>query len=488
MAVTGVTTNLSEYSRYHRGTTPDRSDLSVIVTTITVDSPTPGDTLTVSLFRLDGYGVVCTKLIILTTATTYTVNFDLNIDGVVPYTYGLAALGSFPAASTSDNIYRCKQGDYTIQVTDNQTQIVTDSYQFAVSIVPVWEVQNVWAKGVTFWDFEVLKPRVQPQVITGVTVTEVSENHYRGPFTLTLTIGSTLTTLAWGTIDQTGTLANGPAVPITGTGSQQLLLLNSTNDFIMVEVVPLQLPKISTAETLYIDSGRMTPTALIDAVRRATSYVQKEVVCKVEPSIVDTDPSLNGFADEQAPAETYYRPTFYNKWMNFKLPYPRILWPGDLSVTGCFGFTQTAQVPRAWLSWSEMTGIVELVPSSNAQVIWSFYNSIFVMAYLFNYPSIPGFWHYRCTVGLRDLWNERAIIRECIAKKAVLELLATQGTAYRSGVSSRSTGRDGVSQGDSYSGGSEGVFSGQIGPYRLFLEKELPKARKRFCGIQFIRI
>ena len=172
--------------------------------------------------------------------------------------------------------------------------------------------------------------------------------------------------------------------------------------------------------------------------------------------------------------------------MNFKLPYPNIL---DLAVDGYFNTAKSATVPREWLVWDERTGICELVPSTSAQVIWSFYNGIFVMAYLFNYASIPGFWHYRATVGLRDLNNERAIVREAIAKKAAFELLNSAGSAYRAGYASQSNSRDGISQSQGYtSSATYGVYGGHFTSYKEWLATEIPKIKTRFCGLQYVTI
>ena len=453
-----ILTDQTEYSRYHTGQSGDRPDFSIVTATIQVANPVTGTGLSVALFRLDGYGIVCSKSLTLTTATTYIITFDLNRD-----TYD------------TKNIYRAKQGDYTVQAADGSGDVLAESARFAVSIVPVWEIKNEWAKGVTFWDYEVLAPRVQPQNITGVTVVEVSENHLKGPFALSYAVDDSPATLLWG---------GGLPVNINGTAPQSLLLMNSTQDFIMVDVNPLLLPVQSATDNLYIDNGRMKDTAIIDQMRRATDWVNQRIITKVEPIIVDTDPVIGNWADETGIAETFYRPRNQNKWMNFQLPYPNML---DLEkVTGWFNTSQVSIVQREWLVWDERTGIVELVPATSAAVVWAFYNSIFILTFLFNYPSIPSFWHFRLTCGLRDLWNERAIIREAIAKKCCTELLILQGSSYRAGYASRGTSRDGVSQEESYtSSATYGTFAGHFTHYQDWLKTEIPKMKSRFCGILY---
>ncbi len=462
MPVTQVFTDKTEYSRYHQS-------MKVITATVEVNSPVAGETLTVSLFRLDGYGIVVSKTVTLTTATTYTVTFDLTIDPFVPVTAGVAIGGG--------TIYMAKQGDYTIQVEDS-SQTIVSSPMFAISIVPVSEMKNEWMKGVTLLSYERLMPRLQPQNITGVTVTEVSTNHYEGPFTLTFTAGAP-STLSWG---------GGTPVPINGQGLLELLLLNTTSDYIMVQVNTFLLPTASASDTLYIEKERMNDRAFIDQIRRATSWVEQNIVVKVEPAIVDTDPQLpdHAYADEVAIPETYYRPRTYNKWMSFRIPYPQIL---DLTVFGFFNTSQAATVPREWLVWDQLTGICELVPSTSAQVVWSLYNSLFVMAYLFDYASIPSFWHYRATVGMRDLSGNAAIIREAIAKKAAIEILNSAGSAYRAGYASQSVGRDGVSASEGYtSSATFGTYGGHFTSYKEWMKENIPRMRTRFGGISYVTI
>lgn len=452
MTISSVFTDLSEYSRYH-------SDLSVIRSTIIVTSPVPSDVISAALCRSDGGGNIVVKNLTLTTETRYNVAFDLNRDA-------MDELG----------IYRAKQGDYTIVVTDSQNNVV-ESKMFAISIVPVKELKEEWTKGVTFYDYEILEPRIQPQKITGVIVTEVSENHYKGPFTLTYT--ETTKELSW---------KAGTGVPVVGDVPYSLLLLDGDNeDYIMVTVSPNLLPSVDKSEMLYIDNGRLKDSAFIRQIRAATNWVEERIVTKLEPTIVDTDGFKNGlFFDEVAIPETYYKPRNFNKWLSFKIPYPNIL---DLELTGYFNTSKSVQVPRTWLVWNERSGICELVPTTSAQVMWNFYGGIFVMAYLYNYASIPSFWHYRATVGLRDLKADRSIVREAIAKKASYELLNSAGSAYRAGYASQSTSRDGVSQSEGYTASATyGTYGGHFTSYKEWLAKEVPKMRIRFCGIQYTTI
>jgi hypothetical protein len=453
LQITSVFTDKTEYSRYHL-------DLSVITATILLDTATPGATFNVALFRLDVYGAVASKTFTTTAGTTqYQVTFDLNKDAV-----------------DSSGIYRARCGDYVIQVTDPNGNI-TNSNMFAVSIVPVKEIKEVWAFGVNFHFYEILRPLVQPRLITGVEVTEVSPTHFKGPFPLVY--DATAKSLSWN---------GGTAVPIVGLAPQQLVLMDKRQmDYIIVNVVPILLPTTSQTETLVIDNGRLEDQYIIRQVRNSMATLEQQIMVKLEPTIIDTDPAKNGFADQVGDPVTYYRPRTFNKWMSLKIPYPSLL--QIQSLTGYFNETQSATVPLEWVTWNERTGMVELVPSSAATVMWTFYNSIFVMAYLFNYESIPGFWHYRITAGLRDLNDDRGIIREAIGKKATLELLNSAGSAYRAGYASQSLSRDGVSESNSYtSSAMYGVYGGHFVGYRDWLDKNIPKLKQRYAGIQFISI
>jgi hypothetical protein len=452
LQVSSVIVNKTEYSRYD-------AQLSVITAVVIVDTPDIGATLQVALFRLDGYGAVSQKEITLTAATQYQVSFDLKKDVI-----------------DATNIYRAKEGDYVVQVTDPLDNIV-NSNMFAVSIVPVKEIKETWAFGVTFQFYEILRPIVQPQLITGVEVVEVASGHYKGPFPL-----------VYDPVDKTLSWSGGPDITINGLFPQNLMLLDKEQqDFIMVEVYPLGLPAGSEpiTETLVIDNGRLQDRDIIRQVRAAGDWVQQKIITKLEPNIVDTDPGSN-YVDEIGMPETYYQPRQFNKWMSFKLPYPNLL---DVSVSGYFNQSQMASVPRTWTVWNERTGIVELVPSMSAQINWTFYGGIFVLQYLYNYASIPSFWHYRITCGLRDLFNERNIVREAIAKKATLELLNSAGSAYRAGYASQAAARDGVSESAGYtSSAMYGTYGGHFSNYIKWLDEEMPKMKRRFIGLQFISI
>lgn len=415
-----------------------------------------------ALFRLDGYGAVCTKPLTITAATQYQVTFDLNKDTL-----------------DTKGIFRGKQGDYAITVTDASNNPLAQSSTFAVSIVPIREIKTQWAKGVTFYDYEVIRPLFQPRVVTGVEVVDVPIDHFKGPFVLKY--DASANTLSWD---------GGIGVPVVGQAPQQIPLMNSkNNDYVVVQVNPLLLPATTQSETLIIDQGRMTDQAMINQVRRAVGWVQTKIISKIEPEVMDTDSFANNvYADEEAIPETYYRPSNYNKWLSFKLPYANIL---DVeSITGWFNTAKVASVPREWYVWDERTGIFEMVPSTATQVMWSFYNGIFVMSFLYNYASIPGFWHYRMTVGLRTLHNELGeMVREAIAKKAVIELLNSAGTAYRAGYASQSTSRDGVSESEGYtSSAMYGTFGAHINMYQEWLKTEVPRIKKRAVGIQFTTI
>lgn len=449
--ISQVFVDKSEYSRYHL-------DLSTITATVIDNSPTSGATFTVALIRQDGYGSVCTKTLTESVSSQYRITFDLTRD-----------------ALDSKGIYRAKQGDYIIQVSDAFGAIVAASPMFAISIVPVAEIKHTWATGVTFMNYEVILPKQQPQKITGAVITEVPLDHYKGAFPL-----------SYRALDKSLSWKGGDYVATNGMQPQTLLLLDQQKeDYVMVSIDPLSLPSTDQTEVLILDNSRLSDADMIDQVRRATSWVQQRIITKVEPETIDTETSL--FADEVAIPQTYYRPTTFSKWMSFNIPYPNML---DVeSITGWFNTAPTATVPREWYVWSERTGIVELVPSAASQVTWQFYNGVFVMAYLLNFPSIPSFWHYRLTCGLRDLNNERAIIREAIAKKAVFEMLNSAGSAYRAGYASQSTSRDGISQSEGYtSSATYGTYGGHFTSYKEWLEKEMKGIKRRFCGIMFTSI
>ncbi|MHB1418285.1 MAG: hypothetical protein ACYCX4_01670 [Bacillota bacterium] len=461
-----VKTDKREYSKYmvrtkdpHGGLNED--NLQVVTAKVGITGGAESDQIQVSLVRLDGYGVVSSKTVSIENGqTNATVTFDLVKD-----------------CKDADGINRAKAGDYVVRAVSGN--ISADSSAFAVSIVSVKEMRQMWCYGMTLYAAEILGPKVQPRLVAGVVIDEVSQGHLKGVYRLVYTLATKA--LSW----NGGTAATvDPALGIT----QYVLLDKREEDYIIVTVDPDRLPGADKTEPIIIEQGQMSDEAIIEWVRRATGWVESRINLNVEPSLVDTDPDPdnNRWADKQVDTVTYYRPPTFLNWLNIKLPHHSLLKVHELS--GYFNTSKVTTITPDWIVFSEKVGLIELVPRQGAVVNWQFYQSTFLQ-FLYTYGHIPDFWHYRITAGLRDLNNEREIIREAIAKKAAIEIMLAAGSAYRAGYSSESISRDGVSESQSYTSSAiYGIYSSQYENFDKWLKENMKRIKQKFLGISMVTL
>jgi hypothetical protein len=177
------------------------------------------------------------------------------------------------------------------------------------------------------------------------------------------------------------------------------------------------------------------------------------------------------------------------RWMTVRMPTNRLLKVHNL--TGWFNATLALDITLDWIVWNELNGEVELVPSNGAVVTWQFYESA-MLQFLFVYNHIPSFWHYWVTAGLPDLHGVFAVVREAIAKKAALDLIAQAGLAYSAGTQSIRISRDSVMDDVKFEAGFPGAALHESYRHWLFGDKASGKGghlnaiRKRFAGFDAV--
>ncbi len=461
-----VQVDREEYCLYSHG-------YEIVNVTITPQNAEDGETLTVEVVRLDGYGSILTKTITLTANQgPITVPFDLR------------------TATDSYGFRIARHGWYNVEVTSSTGPTAT-SQNFYVALVSVDELKYQWCHGVPFNQSAQQGLVMQPQQVTGVTVTYVPPQHHKGVFSLAYTAGVT-PTLSWD---------GGTPVSINNPNIATYTLLNKTqSDYIMVKVVPQQLPSASVAESLIIDSLPMDDNYLRKIIEMAQDYCESFLFYFAEPTYIATDPDTlangpetnvySGWADKKGIPVSYYRPRDFMRWMSVVLPYNRLL--KVLNLTGYFNSTLTLDVTLDWIVWNEVNGEVELVPSNGAVVTWQFYESA-MLQFLYIYNHIPSFWNYWIISGLRDDSELHAPVRELIAKKAAYDAIVQVGQAYAGGLASRSTSRDGVSGSVSYQSGYP--WAELANQYAKWVHgpnldngkgSNLLKLRKRGAGPQFV--
>lgn len=430
-----------------------------------------GDSLTLNLVRQDGYGsVLATATTLSAGQTIYTATFDLE------------------DALDTDGFNVARHGLYYVLATG--TGLPTTGIQsetFRVSVISTDTMKNLWLPGVPLTSLGTVDVLRQPQILTGVTVTRVPQSHMKGSFSLSYAVGPPQT-LSWN---------GGPAVSIpTGFSSQVLTEANGT-DYIEVKVNSFLLPITSTSENLVIDDKQFSDDTIQGLLEFAQNYVEQKVFFYAEPTYDSTDPNtlaegpetavFSGWSDVPADVpQSYYRPKDFMRWMTMQMPKNRILKVHNL--TGYFNATLTLDITLDWIVWNEFNGEVELVPSNGAIVTWQFYESA-MLQFLFIYNHIPSFWHFWITCGLPTLRGEYSVVREAIAKKAAIDIIAQAGLAYSSGLSGYRISRDQVQEDIRFEQGTPGANLAK--QYDRWLNGDehgrnsnLSKIRQRFVGVR----
>ncbi len=407
-----------EYNMYLPGS-------EIVYATITPTNAVAGETVTVEVVRLDGFGAILTQTQTLTSGQgPFTLAFDLR-----------TALDSYGHRTA-------RHGSYNVEATSSTGPIATSS-TFYVSLVTTDELKYQWCHGVPFNQSAQTGVVQQPKLVTGVGVSFVPPQHKRGVFALVYTSG-VIPTLSWD---------GGTAVNLVNPSVAMYTLLNANqSDYIQVKVRPTQLPTANQTEPLIVDALPMDDSYLRNLITMSQGYCENFLTFYAEPTYVATDPNTlaqgpetnvySGWADHTAIPQSYYRPRDFMRWMSIVMPYNRVL--KVLNLTGYFNATLTLDVTLDWIVWNETNGEVELVPSNGAIVTWQFYESA-MLQFLYIYNHIPSFWHFWMITGLRHDHELHAPLRELIAKKAAYDAIAQVGNAFAGGLASRQTSRDGAS-------------------------------------------
>lgn len=391
--------------------------------TFTIVGAVAGDTITVDLTRLDGYGSVLSTSITLSAGQT-----------------SATATLALDEATDSDGFLVCRHGSYQVQATgtNGSSTVSANSTTFQVVLITPEEMKSVWLQGVPLHATGKVAPVLQPQLVTGVTL-DAPYHHLKGVFPLTYSPASGL---SWN---------GGAAVAVPASPGTILLPNADSTDYVTAQVSPSLLPASSANESIVLDDQPISDYLLVRQLDQAQGFLEAFLYTFLEPTYSATDPNtlaqgpetavFTGWADHTAIPQSYYRPKDFMRWMALIIPYNRLLKVHNL--TGYFNATLTLQITLDWIVWNETNAEVEMVPSNGAVVTWQFYESA-MLQFLFIYNHIPSFWHYWITSGLRHLFEEHAMVREALAKKAAIDIIAQAGLAYSAGRESFRTERDRV--------------------------------------------
>ena len=475
----------TSYSRYDL-TTP----ANIITATITI-SPTANitDTITVTLQRqstargADVINTVSNAPIIPIISQPYVVQTNTiplsNFSGsTVTTTFDIRAaqdLNGFVNARHS-----MVEGDYSIVVTTT-TPGVTAQANTTVSIITVEEMKQRWCYGAPLIAYEQLAPKLQPQLVTGVTITATGFGTARGLYPLIYTPG-TPATLQWG---------NSTAITLNPTITQYVLYDQAGNN-VTVKINFASLPVSATTENIFLDYNTISDQWILQQIIQTTADIERGLMTYLEPTHVvarnflqftANPPTIYDVIGEGIP---FYKYNEEMRWLNIETPYVNIL--KIINIAGFFNQQLTVTIPLEWITYDTRNGIVQLVPTNFAVLDWLFLGAAFYAFFIQN-NYVPNFWSFDLLCGLRE--GPQEDVRAYIAMCAAIIILAQVGMArYPAGVTSYSVGRDGVSESASLIPGVYRAlieqYEGAIGrmPGQMY-DRMLIKLRSKYAGYFF---
>lgn len=451
---TTFTSDREEYSRYE----PEHRRIVVhLVPNDDVYTPADGERVVVRLYRNDGYGNVGQVEQVLAGEET-SLTLSLAVESF------LDDLGFYCARAGSYTLY---VDTYDVANTLVDTQAGPTVY---LSLVTVDQLRTLYLFGIPLYASEVLAPLDQPS-IGGVTIVGVSSAHPRGLFTLTCTVAGAVKTLAWG--------SGGTAVDVSAGGRFTVGLGDiGGREYITVRVAAHLLPATTSTCQVALDRKQLEDADLRLFVSEAAGWMITKTHIVPEPTILATPLRMaEGWYDDVAEAVGYYRPTNLNRWLEIALPYYYLL--HVYSLKGYMNGTLSLDLSLDWIVHSEQQGTIELVPKGGAITTWHFWGTNWTLWSA--RPHIPEFWQYRILAGMRNLDDERAVVRRIIASRAAMDIATMAGEALTGGRTSYSVGRDGITESRSF---APGVWAKRMELWAKDLdEKALRDVKRHLIGL-----
>lgn len=468
-----VTVDDTEYSRFE-------TDRDVVTSLITPQGANMcGEDILVEFVkaRRNRDVVVAYQTLTLTEddPTEYSVAWDLN------------------ALVDNEEVSKVRRGDYFIRVTSVTDSLITaDSEDFIISLITIDRLKADYLHGTDQRSSETFTVAEQPQIITGVTVTEVS----RGTPQTWIKLAYGYADNGNGNIVRTLSWCGGPAVVVTANKKRYILRRGGASDYIQVHVPSLTgLPTQSASEDLLIERKPLDEERMRAIVSQAISWLEdSELSVYLEPTQITTMPDASAITyptgtdipvlvdadwDCIVDAITYRKPAAA-RWINFKSPYRPLIRFDQLY--GQISNTRVVDVALEWVEMHEKGGFVELVPF-NQEAAFNFIGLIWVEA-LRGPVNLPNFWNFDALVGFR---KTPPVLIELVAKKAAIDILTIAGQAFRGGFSSQSISRDGISESVSYTASATyGIYSATIEEYRKWIDANLVKFRGAFRGSNMV--
>lgn len=447
MAITGLTVSVdrTNYSKYD-------DSAHIIVATVEAAGAVGGEIVNLTLQRNARGGPAGRKNTAFVLATAMP---SLNNTGQAIVEFDLYDL--YDATGFYTGRHSLQLNDWSVVASYGAFSATAE---FSVIPITVEEMRTRWTLGLPLITIERLAPVFQPQLITGVTVTNVSFNSVIGAEGLvyTPTAGALPATLQWG---------NGPVIDLE-PGVENYSLADAGGGSISVSVIEAELPGAAQTENLFINYGMMPDSTIIRQIIAETANVERLMQVRLEPTLVVGVPTAQfdtakcpAVYDEIAEAVTYYKPFNLNQWLHIETPFPGLLRVDLLS--GFMNQTKVTDMDNAWIKPQEQSGKIDLIPSNAAILNWYLYGPGLYTIF-FNYTAVPGFWSFVLLTGLRELPES---VREYIGLRAAIPLLNQGALArYPAGVSGYSVSRDGVAESRTV---MPGVYTAEIQQYEMMI-------------------
>ncbi len=341
-----------------------------------------------------------------------------------------------------------------------------ESDEFHVRLLTGARLAEDYLHGLANLPADELAVKLQPRLVTGVEVLEVSPETPPGFYPLSFHLDSSgQRSLQW---------AGGQTIAI-GERFRRYVLPDNRDGWIEVEITDVRaLPAQSLQEALLIERKRFDRSTLGRLVDRATDWLEQTLLqVFLEPTLVATDPGAETYDVQANPLTLYARPE--GKWPGIKFPYAHVqevLW-----LAGHIGTHRVVDIPTSWLKLERQNGFTTLVPSGDP-LLWT--RLPFLSGILGGTNEIPGFWHFALRAGLRSPPED---LLDAIGKKAAMDALTRIGQAFKPGIGSESFSKE-ISVSTSYVRSAQAnVLSATRAEYQAELAELLPRLRSRYLGL-----
>ena len=398
------------------------------------------------------------------------VNEVLGSIDIVPFVD--ASLGG-PAQPTAESISLIRTGYHEVIVT--QGGVSGSSGQFFIGIITPTRLKNLYTFGLSTRTLSTLAVKLQPKVVTGVTVITISDGTAPGFHSLIYDDGDE--TLAWD---------GGAAQTISPAPLSRMLLPSSdTTKFLEVSIVFSLLPAGDATESLLIENAPFSSDLMAGHITTAVGDISDLLNIHVEPMRVATDPYwTSGLADDLLFKVPYDLKAYSPAWWPDSFRMAALAWHIDIpfrqlqwvqSIRGFITNRMVVTLSDNGVTKINKTGYVDVLPfdAKGMTTFWTFYGlypySLFARTHLTN------FWRYAAIVGFNDV--PKSVV-ELVAKKAAIDILTQIVAAQTGGYEGFSISKDGVSQSVSMP-----VIRKTIEEYQSWIYQMIPALSQKYGGI-----